>query len=742
MTPFTRRTLFLLFFLSGFCGLLYQVIWTRMAFASFGIITPVLSVVLSIFMLGLSIGAWAGGRLIGPLQKKSGLSPIFFYGLIELFIGAGAFAVPKLFGLGEEILLSAGQTDSFRYLLFSAVALGLSIFPWCVCMGATFPFMMAFARTQDARSVDSFSYLYLANVLGAMSGTFLTAIVLVEILGFRHTLFVAAFANFTVALISGALAWRHRRGIEPVLPEAGISAPPLMKSEPSVSHRRLIKWVLFSTGFCAMAMEVVWARAFTPVLRTQVYSFAMILFAYLGATFLGSALYRRDLRRNQVRPMAELASVLAIAAFLPIVLSDVRFPGTVATFLPIVLASYATSAIIVLSSICPLCMVLGYLTPSLIDEGALGDPAGAGKAYAVNVLGCILGPLFASYVLLPWLGERDGLILLALPFLLFYFFISKSLTTSYRFGVGLISVVLVFWSMFYAADFAGLVSREAKGAEIRRDYAASVISFGEGRRKQLLVNGVGMTFLVPATKFMAHLPLVLHRGKPESVLIICFGMGTTFRSALSWGVETTAVELVPSVKDAFGFYHADAARVLSNPKGRVIIDDGRRYLKRTREKFDVIVIDPPPPVTAAGSSLLYSEEFYELAKQHLKPNGILQAWLPRREPANGQAVVRSLRDSFPHVQCFASLGDFGTHLLASMEPLTMYAPAELAYTMPINASADLLEWSASRDLPAYLQEVLSKSIPVEQLLSPDLKIRITDDHPYNEYFLLRSWGLF
>src|SRR6266550_1518416 len=210
MDPRSRKTLFALFFVSGFCSLLYQVVWTRMAFASFGIITPVLSVVLSIFMLGLSIGSWVGGRLIGPLQEKSGLSAIFFYGLIELFIGAGAFTVPKLFGLGEKFLLSAGQTDSFRYLLFSAVVLGLSIFPWCLFMGMTFPFMMAFMRTQDARSADSFSYLYVANVLGAMSGTFLTAVVLVEALGFRHTLFVAAFANFTVALISGELAWRHR----------------------------------------------------------------------------------------------------------------------------------------------------------------------------------------------------------------------------------------------------------------------------------------------------------------------------------------------------------------------------------------------------------------------------------------------------------------------------------------------------------------------------------------------------
>jgi len=62
MNSFTRRALFFLFFLSGFCGLVYQVVWTRMAFASFGIITPVLSVVLSVFMSGLSIGSWLGGR--------------------------------------------------------------------------------------------------------------------------------------------------------------------------------------------------------------------------------------------------------------------------------------------------------------------------------------------------------------------------------------------------------------------------------------------------------------------------------------------------------------------------------------------------------------------------------------------------------------------------------------------------------------------------------------------------------
>src|SRR6266550_9260161 len=123
MDPRSRKTLFALFFVSGFCSLLYQVVWTRMAFASFGIITPVLSVVLSVFMLGLSVGSWAGGRFIIRWVGKTGLSAAFFYAGGELLIGLGALVVPKLFKVGEHFLLSAGQTDSVGYLFFSVVVL-------------------------------------------------------------------------------------------------------------------------------------------------------------------------------------------------------------------------------------------------------------------------------------------------------------------------------------------------------------------------------------------------------------------------------------------------------------------------------------------------------------------------------------------------------------------------------------------------------------------------------------------
>src|ERR1700704_2292380 len=148
----TRRILFFLFFVSGFCSLVYQVVWTRMAFASFGIITPVLSVVLSVFMLGLSVGSWTGGRFISSWAVKTRISPAFFYAAAELLIGLGAFVVPKLFAAGGGILLSSGEANSIRYLVFSALVLAISILPWCIFMGTTFPFMMAFVRGRDRES--------------------------------------------------------------------------------------------------------------------------------------------------------------------------------------------------------------------------------------------------------------------------------------------------------------------------------------------------------------------------------------------------------------------------------------------------------------------------------------------------------------------------------------------------------------------------------------------------------------
>ena len=230
------------------------------------IVTPVLSVVVSVFMLGLGVGSLLAGRWGLPLATKLGVSPSILYGLAELTIGMGAFAVPALFAVAERTLLATGASGSGQYLLLSALAIVGAILPWCVMMGTTFPLMMAYISLRGAGQNESFSYLYLANVIGAMCGTLASALVLIELFGFATTSLIAAMVNGTIAIISFLLP-----RAQATMRTYGVDRIDTDKAKTHGGRWRLL--VLFTTGFSSLAMEVVWTRAFTIVLHTTIYAF-------------------------------------------------------------------------------------------------------------------------------------------------------------------------------------------------------------------------------------------------------------------------------------------------------------------------------------------------------------------------------------------------------------------------------------------------------------------------------------
>jgi predicted membrane-bound spermidine synthase len=459
-------------------------------------------------------------------------------------------------------------------------------------------------------------------------------------------------------------------------------------------------------------------------LLSTIYSFAMILMTYLFATWIGSYLYRRGLKHGQIIPVGHVLGVLCLVSLLPIIVNDPR------------LNQYVVPT---LMSIVPFCVALGYLTPRLIDERSLGDPRSAGRLYGLNIAGGIVGPLVAAYLMLPTVGTRGALLLLSVP--IFLLFVWATQRTASPMRQHRPEMVFAYFAIF---AFSMLVSRDYEDGtfyqgphEIRRDHVATVTAFGEGMDKRLLVNGIGMTSLTPITKVMAHLPLAMSHGA-KSGLVICFGMGTTFRSMHSWNIDTTVVELSRSVTESFGFFFADAKDVIADPKDHIVVDDGRRYLLRANTKFDVITLDPPPPIEAAASSLLYSKEFYEVIKSHLATDGILQQWFPGGEEKIQYAVARSLRESFPYVIAFKSIGDWGYHFLASMSPIQDLSPAEFTARLPESAKRDLMEWNSDISLETMARNILSGRTDIENLLWPGgEKMLVTDDLPYNEYFFLR-----
>ena len=412
--------LFSCFVLSGFAGLVYQIVWVRMALASFGVITPFASVVVSVFMLGLALGTFWGGQQIENLTRKTGRSALVLYGALEAIIGLSAFILPALFDVGRALLLPIGGMEGGLYLAASSCVIAVAMLPWCIAMGATFPFMMAFIKTTESESSGSFSYLYLANVVGALLGAMATPLILIEWLGFSATLWLAAALNFGIT----AICFRASR-----IPQAGptlTTEHSTEKASEQVAPRditpRATLIVLFLTGFSAMALEIVWMRAFTPVLGTLVYAFSGLLAVYLASTFLGSAFYRRQRQQKRVLDIGPLAFALPLAALLPVWMAIPRFlSGSAQALLPglellgIPSAPWMAMVPLSLLSIAPFCALLGYMTPMLVDHYAHGAPQSAGRAYALNIAGSILGPLAAAYLLLPLLGSRLSMIVLALP---------------------------------------------------------------------------------------------------------------------------------------------------------------------------------------------------------------------------------------------------------------------------------------------------------------------------------------
>ncbi|MDD5630107.1 MAG: hypothetical protein PHU21_13645, partial [Elusimicrobia bacterium] len=147
---------------------------------------------------------------------------------------------------------------------------------------------------------------------------------------------------------------------------------------------------------------------------------------------------------------------------------------------------------------------------------------------------------------------------------------------------------------------------------------------------------------------------------------ICFGMGTTFRSALRHPGLVEAVDLVPSVFKAFPFFYPDAARCLSDPRAAHFVNDGRNHLLRSRGGYDVIIVDPSPPLYAAGTVNLYSRDFFELARRRLRPGGIVSVLLPEYPETDFKMVMKSFIAAFPHSQMwFASPAKKGLVMLGS-----------------------------------------------------------------------------
>ena len=488
------------------------------------------------------------------------------------------------------------------------------------------------------------------------------------------------------------------------------------------------------SGLTAMAYEVLWTRILTPTIGTFVYAFASVLAVYLLGIGGGSLVYPAIARLipNKKLLLGLCQLMLGIGALGSVYLASNQ----------VVLPKVA----LVIGMLVPATLAMGLTFPAAVALVAHKNKAGwiVGLTYFGNTLGSVGGGFLASFLLIPVWGSSQSIILLAIINLgLAAILMPKVGLRLMTLGLVGVSVWLVGWKgqSLYPSETQWRINwaREKNFDFVfAEDEVASAFGYKDPTQddQNLFIDGVPTTNKVGETKLMAHLPVLLHPD-PKRVLVIAFGMGTTFRSSLSYGLETDVVELVPSVPPLMRLFYADAGQVLNNPQGKVIINDGRNYVFLTKKRYDIVTIDPPPPFNAAGTTVLYSREFYQDIAEKLNPGGIVSQWMwfgSRQDDIT--MATKSFLDVFPYVEVFQSPGGVGgMYLEGSFSPMVI----DKAQVKP-----QLNNQMAETDLGETYTDL--KLMDLKQLVVADRQKLIdwvgrapavTDEYPRTEYFLLR-----
>ena len=380
------------------------------------------------------------------------------------------------------------------------------------------------------------------------------------------------------------------------------------------------------------------------------------------------------------------------------------------------------------------------------DDAHVGTDAGL--VLASNTTGVVVGTVVVPFFAVPLLGSPLAVILLAAVNLALgtaVLWIAGGRHLGVRAGMttalaGALIVAIV--GLGLAADPSVVAIRE-KGVlyATAEDEIASVQAGRVATTPQLWVAGTSMTALTVDARLMAVLPTIA-RPEARDVLVIAFGMGSSYRTSLILGERVEGVELVPSVPAMFPWFYPDAARVLADPMGGLLITDGRNHVELTNRTFDMVIVDPPPPIQSAGTGVLYSREFYQAAAGRLNAHGVMMEWMPYGQSlAEFMTHVRTFHSVFPEVTLAFGPGRNGVFMFGSNEPVRFDDASIRAVLARPGVSEDLAE---APDSPAVSADAWARLIPtlviaagaeIDRVAGPgDI---ITDDRPLTEYFLLR-----
>jgi spermidine synthase len=650
-TEWTCSTLFIVFFLSGLASLLYQIAWQRLLTVYYGVGSISITLIVSVYLLGLGLGALLGGFLAERIPRKLAL-----YAAIEAAIAG--------FGILSPILLDTlGKKTAGGPYAVTAAYIFLFLSVPTLLMGTTLPLLTKIYNSIEGNFARTVSTLYFANTLGAAIGALLGSYLLISFLGLANTVRIAAVINIilpALILLSGR---------NPSRPLQETSLP--YRNAANLPRGALYALVL-CTGFLAIGYEIIWFRMLSVLVKDSPYAFSTILCEYLLGIASGSFLLAKVLERyphvNRRDLFLQLQSLIAAFVFVSVTVyfyctkytmlsipsrasftADIHpgmgYTGLLPLF-PLVDIFIWPAAFILIPTVLmgasfPLVASLG-----MRNENREGDAVG--RVYFVTVIGNVLGGIITGFVLLP-LIKTEGTLLL---FVSIGLVVGMSLKQRY-FKLAVASLLVAGIILFPRAGdlYTTMHFPPGEGYQfyLEEGREGVVGTYVRGESVITYINGSphggrpDFSFHARALEAFGHAP------KARNVLVIGYGTGSFVETALRADalshltlVEINSVLIRNSMK-------VDVLRkMLQDSRVEVVIEDGRRFLLRTDRTFDVIMLDPLRSKTS-GSNNLYSSQFFDLLKRHLNPSGVFMLWTDEFT-----VIPRTLASVFKNVRFYTN----------------------------------------------------------------------------------------
>jgi spermidine synthase len=649
--------LLLLFVGSGCAALIYEIVWFQLLQLVIGSSAVSLGVLLGTFMGGMCIGSLALARVVSRRHH-----PLRVYALLELGIGACGLLVlvaMPLVGSVYTAVVGLGLPG----ILLRGVVSAVMLLPPTLMMGATLPAIARWVETTP-RGVSWLGFFYGGNTAGAVFGCLLAGFYLLRVHDMPTATFVAVALNVVVAASAFALSRVTPGGVAEADAPAEAAALPAGTS--------LVYVTIALSGLTALGAEVVWTRLFTLMFGGTTYTFSIILAVFLIGIGLGSGVgsyaSRQIKQPRRALGFAQLLLVAAIAWTAWNVTNSLPFWPVNPELAPSPWFQFQVDFVRCLWAILPAACLWGASFPLALSAVASAGQDGGrmvGRVYAANTVGAIVGALCLSLIVIAWLGTQQAtrvlIVLAALSAALMLVPTVGGETGRPRFGPrgiawGFAAVAIAALLGWSVEPVPALLVGYGRFSAPRFYNHGDFIYVGEGMNSSPAVSKLSNGVLnyhnagkVQASsepqdmrlqRMLGHLTTLLP-ANPQSVLVVGCGAGVTAgaTSINPLVKKVTIAEIEPLVPWVVSKYFGEHNyNVVDNPKVHVQIDDARHFLLTTKEKFDAITSDPFDP-WVKGAATLYTKEFWELAKRHLNPGGVVTVFVQLYE--SGMPAVKS-----------------------------------------------------------------------------------------------------